>query len=211
MGGKAKAVAEAISSLDQSAEACDMDIVSLLRDKAERRRVLPKKTAYWSTRPPRSLPCEAIGVRRLNPHGHRAMLYRRRSGRAFDDGGETESNCLDLIAEAYVLISAHARLRPLILTGAESAAVNRSAKGAGRSPWRFPTRDFDDGSPMAEIIRERLHQPDRPPGANPIGMIQEDGLSVTGLSMTSWRPTRADRRCWELDRPPRPRGACRDH
>jgi hypothetical protein len=186
MGGKAKAVAEAISSLDQSAEACDMDIVSLLRDKAERRRVLPKKTGLLVNATASLVAREAIGGAAPGtlPPVIEAMLYADGAvGLLTTEGEDRNPNCLDLIAEAYVLISAHARLRPLILTGAESVSRQPIGEGCGSLTMAISdARISMMAAPMAEIIRERLHQPEPPSqGRILIGMIQEDGLSVTWI------------------------------
>jgi hypothetical protein len=67
------------------------------------------------------------------------------------------------MAEAYALIGAHARLRPLIF-GRESVSRQRIGEGCGSLTMAISdARISMMAAPMAEVIRERLHQP-KPPG-----------------------------------------------
>lgn len=186
LAGKAKALADAVGGLNQTAQACDMDIVTLLRDTAERRRVLPKKTGLLVNATASLVAREAIGGEAPGtlPPVIEAMLYADGTvGLSTAEGEDRNPNCLDLIAEAYVLISAHAQLRPLILTGPDSVHRQRTGEGCGSLTMVISdARISMMAAPMAEAIRGWLHEP-KPPqhGLILIGMIQKDGLSVTWI------------------------------
>jgi hypothetical protein len=184
LGGKAKALADALGGLDQSAEACDTDIVSLLRDSAERRRVLPKKISLLVNATASLVAREAIGREASGtlPPVIETMLYADGAvGLVTMEGAGRNPNCLDLMAECYSLISAHARLCPLILTGPESVSRQRIGEGCGSLTMAISdARISMMAAPMAEAIRERLQHSKPPPqGRILVGMIQNDGLSVS--------------------------------
>ena len=216
LGGKAKALANAIGGLNQPAEACDMDIVSLLRDTAERRRVLPKKTSLLVNATASLVAREAIGGEAPGtlPPVIEAMLYADGAvGLLTVEGEDRNPNCLDLMAEAYALIGAHARLRPLIF-GPESVSRQRIGEGCGSLTMAISdARISMMAAPMAEVIRERLHQP-KPTsaGANP-DWDDSEGRSQHVLDSAGHHadPSGVDRKCRELERPSRSSGACRDH
>jgi hypothetical protein len=185
LGGKAKALADAVGGLNQTAQACDMDIVTLLRDTAERRRVLPKKTGLLVNATASLVAREAIGGEAPGtlPPVIEAMLYADGTiGLLTMEGADRNPNCLDLMAEAYAMIGAHARLRPLIF-GPESVSRQRIGEGCGSLTMAISdARISMMAAPMAEVIRERLHQPKpTPQGRILIGMIQKDGLSMSWI------------------------------
>jgi hypothetical protein len=185
LGGKAKALADAIGGLNQNAEACDMDVVSLLRHTAERRRVLPKKASLLVNATASLVAREAIGGEAPGtlPLVVETMLYADGAiGLMTIEGTDRNPNCLDLMAEAYAMIGAHARLRPLVL-GPESVSRQRIGEGCGSLTMAISdARISMMAAPMAEVIRERLHQPKpTPQGRILIGMIQKDGLSMSWI------------------------------
>lgn len=185
LGGKAKALADAIGGLNQTAEACDMDVVSLLRNTTERRRVLPRKAGLLINATASLVAREAIGSEASGtlPQVIETMLYADGVvGLVTMEGADRNPNCLDLMAEAYALIGAHARLRPLIF-GPESVSRERIGEGCGSLTMAISdARISMMAAPMAEVIRERLHQPKPPPqGRILIGMIQKDGLSMSWI------------------------------
>ena len=185
LGGKAKALANAVGGLNQPSQACDMDIVSLLRDTAERRRVLPKKTNLLVNATASLVAREAIGGEAPGtlPPVIEAMLYADGTvGLLTVEGEDRNPNCLDLMAEAYALIGAHARLRPLVF-GPEHVSRQRIGEGCGSLTMAISdARISMMAAPMAEVIRERLHQSKPlPQGQILIGMIQKDGLSMSWI------------------------------
>jgi hypothetical protein len=183
-GGKAKALVTAIGGLNQTAEACDMDVVYLLRDAAERRRVLPKKADLLINATASLVAREAIGGEApgtLPPVIETMLFAAGEVGVVTMEGADRNPNCLDLMAETYVQIAAHARLRPLIL-GPETVSHQRIGEGCGSLTMAISdARISMMAAPMAEVIRERLNRPTpAPQGQVLIGIIQKDGLS------TSW-------------------------
>lgn len=185
LGGKAKALANAIGGLNQTVQACDMDVVSLLRDTVERRRVLPKKTSVLVNATASLVVREAIGGEAPGtlPLVVETMLYADGTVVLVTmEGADRNPNCLDLMAEAYALIGTHARLRPLIF-GPESVSLQRIGEGCGSLTMAISdARISMMAAPVAEIIRERLQQPKpAPQGRILIGMIEKDGLSLSWL------------------------------
>ena len=162
-----------------------MDVVSLLRNTAERRRVLPRKAGLLINATASLVAREAIGSEAPGtlPQVIETMLYADGVvGLVTMEGADRNPNCLDLMAEAYALIGAHARLRPLIF-GPESVSRQRIGEGCGSLTMAISdARISMMAAPMAEVIRERLHQPKPPPqGRILIGMIQKDGLSMSWI------------------------------
>jgi hypothetical protein len=86
------------------------------------------------------------------------------------------------MAEAYALIGAHARLRPLVF-GPGRVSRQRIGEGCGSLTMAISdARISMMAAPMAEVIRERLHQSKPlPQGQILIGMIQKDGLSMSWI------------------------------
>ena len=162
-----------------------MDVVSLLRDKAERRRVLPRKAGLLINATASLVAREAIGGEAPGtlPQVIETMLYADGAvGLVTMEGADRNPNCLDLMAEAYAMIGAHARLRTLIL-GPESVSRQRIGEGCGSLTMAISdARISMMAAPMAEVVRERLHQPKpTPQGRILIGMIQKDGLSMSWI------------------------------
>ena len=119
------------------------------------------------------------------------------------EGADRNPNCLDLIAEAYALIGAHARLRPLIF-GPESVSRQRIGEGCGSLTMAISdARISMMAGPMAEVTRveEQLvgtgayvsstaKLPDGSPlwGSNPRGL-----MIFTDDGHYSWQIFRSDR------------------
>jgi hypothetical protein len=176
-------MADAISGFDQSAEACDMDILSLLQDPPERRRMLPKKAALLVNATASLVAREAIGREEpgsLPPIIETMLFANGTVGLVTAEGRDRNPNCLDLIAEAYALCAKNSRLRQLILTGPESVGRLQIGEGCGSLTMAISdARISMMAAPMAEVIRERLNESE-PPGKGRIllGMLQDDGLSL---------------------------------
>ena len=189
---------------------------SLLRDTAERRRVLPKKTGLLVNAT--ASPCRPRGNRGRSAWnlaaGHRGNALRRWSCRASDGGGrrpESElprSDGRSLCPDWRSCPFTPAGIRPWTRQPSTNWRRLRVAHHGD-----FRRTDFDDGgshgggdSGTAAPIQAASA------GANP-DWDDSEGRSQHVLETAGHHadPSGVDRKCRELERPYRSSGACRDH
>ncbi len=190
MKSKAKAMADAVGGLGQQAEAADRDVVALLTDNVERKRLLPRG-AWAAVNTTASLVVrEALGADQRTPslppiiettlfgHGMVALMTVESAAR--------NPNTLDLIAEAYTTIAADASLRAVVL--AEKPAVGRQIVGEGCGTSTIVMSDAQLSmlaAPMAEELRRMQAGPiPRDTGRILIGQVAENGLDLRWTSAT---------------------------
>jgi hypothetical protein len=187
MGAKAKALADAIDGLNQSATPINRNIVSLLRDQAERRRIFPRRTGLLVNAAATLVAREALGAEPADtlPPVAEAMLYADGVvGILTVEGNGRNPNCLDLIAEAHAAISDDPRLRRLVLTGTETMSRQRIGEGCGSLTMAISdARISMMAAPMAEAVRALLQASSgHDHGRILIGSLAPDGLGVTWTS-----------------------------
>jgi hypothetical protein len=187
---KAEAMADAMGGLGQQAEAVDRDVVALLADTAQRKRLLPKG-AWAAVNTTASLVVrEALGADRRTPslppiiettlfgHGMVALMT--------VESGTRNPNTLDLIAEAYTTIAEDASLRAVVL--AERPAVGRQIVGEGCGTSTIVMSDAQLSmlaAPLAEELRRMQAGPiPQDTGRILIGQVAENGLDLRWRSAT---------------------------
>lgn len=190
MGPKADAMVAAIGGLGQQAEAADRDIVAVLANAVERKRLLPKG-AWAAVNTTASLVVrEALGADQRTPslppivettlfgHGMVAVMT--------VESGSRNPNTLDLIAEAYTTIAAEASLRAVVL--AERPVVGRQIVGEGCGTSTIVMSDAQISmlaAPMAEELRRMQAGPiSQEAGRILIGQVAQNGLDLRWTSAT---------------------------
>jgi hypothetical protein len=190
MGAKAEAMIAAIGGLGQQAEAADRDVVAVLANAAERKRLLPKG-AWAAVNTTASLVVrEALGADQRTPslppivettlfgHGMVAVMT--------VESGSRNPNTLDLIAEAYTTIAADASLRAVVF--AERPAVGRQIVGEGCGTSTIVMSDAQISmlaAPMAEELRRMQAEPiSQDAGRTLIGQVAQNGLDLRWTSAT---------------------------
>ena len=144
LGGKAKALADAIGELNQPPRLATWTSCLCCGTRPNGGACSRRKAGLLINATASLVAREAIGGEAPGtlPQVIETMLYADGAvGLLTTEGADRNPNCLDLMAEAYALIGAHARLRPLVF-GPGRVSRQRIGEGSGRSPWRFPTRGF---------------------------------------------------------------------
>jgi hypothetical protein len=183
MGSKAEALAKAIEGLGQGAEAISRDIVEIIRDQKEVKRVLPRKawavvnsTASLSVR-------EALGSVPSGaeiPRVIETSLFANGSlGLLSVEGPGRNPGTLDLIAEMYVLAREDEGLRAVMFGSRDPFTWQAIGEECGSATMIMSdARISMFAAPMAETI-SRMESASLPElGRLQIGAVAVDGIGV---------------------------------
>jgi hypothetical protein len=183
MGSKAEALAQAIEGLGQRTEAISRDVVEIVRDKKEVKRVFPRKawavvnsTASLSVR-------EALGS---VPSGaelprviETSLFANGRLGLISVEGPGRNPDTLDLIAEMYVHARENEGLRAVIFGSRDALTWQAIGEGCGSATMIMSdARISMYAAPMAETI-SRMQSASLPDlGRVLVGAVAADGIGV---------------------------------
>ena len=183
MGSKAEALAKAIEGLGQRAEAISRDVVEIVRDKKEVKRVFPRKawavvnsTASLSVR-------EALGSVPSGAEMPRVIetsLFADGSlGLISVEGRGRNPDTLDLMAEAYALARENDGLRAVMFESRDPLTWQAIGEGCGSATMIMSdARISMFAAPMAETI-SRMQSASLPDlGRILVGAVAADGIGV---------------------------------
>jgi hypothetical protein len=183
MGSKAEAVAKAIEGLGQHAEAISRDLVYIVRDQKELKRVLPGKawavvnsTASLSVREALGSVPSAAEI----PRVIETSLFANGSiGLISVEGPGRNPDTLDLIAEMYVIARENERLRTVMFGSRDPLIWQAIGEGCGSATMIMSdARISMFAAPMAETI-SRMQSASLPElGRVLVGAVAADDIGV---------------------------------
>jgi hypothetical protein len=184
MGSKAEALAKAIDGLGQRAEVITRDVVEVVRDKAEVKRVFPRKawalvnsTASLSVR-------EALGS--ISPGAEiprvieTSVFAEGSLGLMSVEGPGRNPDTLDLITEGYALAHENEGLRAVLFASGDTLTRQMIGEGCGSATMIMSdARISMFAAPMAEAISrmQSTSLPDR--GRILVGAVAGDGIGLS--------------------------------
>ena len=184
MGSKAEAVAKAIEGLGQRAEAISRDVVNIVRDQKEVKRVFPR-TAWAVVNSTASLTVrEALGsvpsAAEMPRIIETSLFANGRLGLISVEGRARNPNTLDLIAESYVLAGENNGLRAMMFETRDPLTWQAIGEGCGSATMIMSdARISMFAAPMAEIISQMQSTglPDQ--GRILAGAVVVDGIGLS--------------------------------